>query len=1408
MAVNPITHNTGGIFRFSDYIAQIPDFLKAEQDAVVLLQVLSDYINNAYRNVTIIKKFKFKLIALENNVISTTNTLQKLADLFSFAESRSTNVLFLSKVQDPTDPTNPEKNGFSQDPFNDPPTPNTFYSTVGGKTPRLLEFTPSDISKVRARKVKQVGNIVFYEVFFTATLDNIKDSKSAFEIDADDDGDLTQNFLVNYYNHPIINPKSLEKLPYGFSVEFNGVRQNKADVTSSLAVLSSGSDYVQFTASASSLNAFYNNVNIRIDSGTGAGQVRKIVSYNGLSKIAVVDSDWVTNPDNTSVISALNIIKLDSGASTDENFYVGHTIKIISGTGIGQIRQIVEYRGGSNKIAVVDSNWSVQPNATSIFITIAPKSPNLEWATKSIFSKSDPCSGGLDISFWEPDATIIDSGSLVPVIPAVAPGKYASNAAIAYANTIQSYNDITEYSADLSIYVSSGVSTEFKMNSAISIGEAQGTPRLMVGLSTFTNGSDDGIYFVISENGSSSFIYKEKLTNGVALNTLFEGRAKIILTSSSIDIYWDDNLRFSINERIIQSKYGFIAIYQNLFGSQSHGFIDNISLVGNDADLPEENEIPSQGFGFFYARDLTNLDKRSEFVNFSTGLNKFLDPIFYKATPSQPLQYDMIVDDLTRPLLRVPYKSSTGPFMVGDRISRWDGFDPESIARDNFATILEVHAETASSGYLVIDTLNGDWVSQGSFAKIVNNTIGGVTAEVDSNAFPWYPFSFYFKDSEITYKNTKYKVLKSHETSPNETPENNLGLYFKNMVDNLGNNLIIYKKKLDTNPYMFGLYRVKHIDINQDPDFEGLGFSGLCNDLYIQPAEELDIKFKTKQRDWLFNPRLASKTQLKRNGWLEVTRFSGLNTDIVNSTIDIQDGSILFCRQNLFDITANNPEIATTSLNTEGWYKYRINKVDWQKTTSYDSSIFPITTDPSNGEEYNIYVNVPNLNDQQKLDVFTSAFTVDLFTNEIVLSTPVPATFLVGSKVFLKSTGALPSGFKNFAPFYVVSIDGTFTRLQLSDTFNGAAITLINAGTGIHTITKSFNLKNGNVITLNSQTDTRENGKWKIVNNGGWIRLNKRTVMKITDITVDFEVVDNLALSDDPIKYVVHDDVEVENFIPPTAVKVYKIEKGYANNFRFTLESVDGIDTTVPFQLQYDARFDSNSIADVSSMSKAFRGVPDMGYPLVEKIERLVYQKDPSVIDLELIGYLARFMGYDISQVSDDVSESNLYTSDKEREAAIRRMIQNLPQYYALRATETGLESILLAFGIVGEVIRLWTVQDNPYDQFISENDITNFQYTNRERGVTINLIPTPHFFLRINVNSNLDNDINSREIGRIKENVIRYKPINTVFDGIVLYLSVKLRQRISLSPLLGTLLFAIDVGYDIDFSEQIDNGC
>lgn len=63
-------------------------------------------------------------------------------------------------------------------------------------------------------------------------------------------------------------------------------------------------------------------------------------------------------------------ITLDSGASAVDNIYTSHSIKIIAGTGIGQIANITAYVG-STKVATIlrpgPGTWTTNPDNTSVF---------------------------------------------------------------------------------------------------------------------------------------------------------------------------------------------------------------------------------------------------------------------------------------------------------------------------------------------------------------------------------------------------------------------------------------------------------------------------------------------------------------------------------------------------------------------------------------------------------------------------------------------------------------------------------------------------------------------------------------------------------------------------------------------------------------------------------------------------------------------------------------------------------------------------------------------------------------------------------------------------------------------------------------------------------------------------------
>lgn len=68
---------------------------------------------------------------------------------------------------------------------------------------------------------------------------------------------------------------------------------------------------ITLDAGASAVNSYYNDSVVYIISGTGVGQARRIVSYVGATKVATIEPNWATNPDNTSVVRVMPDIRVN-----------------------------------------------------------------------------------------------------------------------------------------------------------------------------------------------------------------------------------------------------------------------------------------------------------------------------------------------------------------------------------------------------------------------------------------------------------------------------------------------------------------------------------------------------------------------------------------------------------------------------------------------------------------------------------------------------------------------------------------------------------------------------------------------------------------------------------------------------------------------------------------------------------------------------------------------------------------------------------------------------------------------------------------------------------------------------------------------------------------------------------------
>lgn len=784
------------------------------------------------------------------------------------------------------------------------------------------------------------------------------------------------------------------------------------------------------------------------------------------------------------------------------------------------------------------------------------------------------------------------------------------------------------------------------------------------------------------------------------------------------------------------------------------------------------------------------------------------------------------------------------------------------------------YVSKVTSTYIELSSFSGDLISVGEIAKINNGKII-FRADINNNIIVWdgLPNTYYSKNTYVYYMGVVYRLIEAFNTGASPIPPPDISSRY--VVDMTS--LVTPKKIVDTNPYMFGAYTGKSLSNTESINFAGEGFSELIDDIFVQESHDVGFKYYHDQREWLFNPVVATSSDTSRNGWVEfianrnevydivaadatayvvvsmtqVNNFVTVRLDVthgydtsmsvtiagsdmvdyngtfrIHSIIDaytftyklpssnannpvspatgtitanvnqLINGTVIYSRQNLFGVTDNNPN------NPDDGVLILSNDV------TYNSGVVTVNTTKAHNYITGTLINISGLSD----DVYNGTFEISTVPNStqftyLIAGTPSsPATgiALIKSYVWYKYTlNNIEWQYRSKlnSVDYTVPSDKTYHQIVSNNNLDNVRKLVGEYST---TLSGGSNIKftSGDIVELNDQYNINENGVWLVVRGARWRKLDTRRVLKILDISVDSTIDGDLVIDGDPYIYTKYRDIDV-NAAVGVGTNVYRVASGHIRNASFYLPVVSGIDTTDSYHKRYDARYDTNSVYDFTGV---FKGIGDMDYPIMDKIERLAYLRDPNIIDFQVIGYLARFMGYDITPVMDDVTESSIYKNDIERDMVIRKIIQYLPEFNALKSTTTGLEMLLLTFGIVGKVINLWTSQNAPYREFIPDYLVDDYRYNAMADNKYLSLISTPHFAIQVDVESNFDNQLTLNDIGRITNSVIKYKPINTVFDGISAYMRNKAYATISITAMDAIGRASADIGYNINFQDYSDS--
>lgn len=119
---------------------------------------------------------------------------------------------------------------------------------------------------------------------------------------------------------------------------------------------------ITLDSGASATDNLYQDAAVVVTSGTGAGQVRTILSYVGSTKVATITPAWATNPDNTSVFYVLPKGQADIGAINGNSGGASRLDRSARAITLGTVGS------GSTTTSIVTSSLSPSASANGQFV--------------------------------------------------------------------------------------------------------------------------------------------------------------------------------------------------------------------------------------------------------------------------------------------------------------------------------------------------------------------------------------------------------------------------------------------------------------------------------------------------------------------------------------------------------------------------------------------------------------------------------------------------------------------------------------------------------------------------------------------------------------------------------------------------------------------------------------------------------------------------------------------------------------------------------------------------------------------------------------------------------------------------------------------------------------------------------
>jgi len=289
---------------------------------------------------------------------------------------------------------------------------------------------------------------------------------------------------------------------------------------------------------------------------------------------------------------------------------------------------------------------------------------------------------------------------------------------------------------------------------------------------------------------------------------------------------------------------------------------------------------------------------------------------------------------------------------------------------------------------------------------------------------------------------------------------------------------------------------------------------------------------------------------------------------------------------------------------------------------------------------------------------------------------------------------------------------------------------------------------------------------------GGWIdSITSINSNKIYDVTVNISATGSLTIS-------------ATNQLSNSAT--YTV-----SNYSFACDGRKiNLTNYVPNHLAFD---NSGNDSEYITLTSFFEGYLNTLYinldepcslGVLEKTNRLRNLHDPDTMELDYIQFFANYLGYNVdvnrselggfvtnpnsSAYNDGPDNSEVFNEYQKK--ALRFVIRNLPNWYSIKTTRNAIKTLLLSFGIFGDLLEVytndyvsdWVINNIPPGTYVADS-MTNDRY------------PTPHMYVSIDINNtSLENIMgNEQMLSSVYKSFETIRPANVVFEGLVGQFSV-----------------------------------